>query len=52
MLERAVDDGYLLTYKVEGRGGDTAKVSHLLFANDTLDFCKASQDQITFLCCL
>ncbi|KAL6320089.1 hypothetical protein AAG906_004598 [Vitis piasezkii] len=35
--------------KARGRGGERAQVSHLLFANDTLVFCGASQDQMTYL---
>ena len=34
----------------EGLGGYRVKISHLLFAYDTLVFCEASQDQITYLC--
>ena len=34
---------------VRGRGGEGVKISHLIFADDTLIFCKTSEDQITFL---
>ena len=37
---------------MKGRFGEGVQVSHLLFADDTLVFYKASQDQITYLCWL
>ena len=43
------EGGFLLGFKVNGRGGDGLEVSHLLFANETLVFCETSQDQLTHL---
>ena len=51
MIGWAVNGGLLSAYSVRGRGGEGVKVSHLLFANDTLIFCKNSQ-VFTFLCWL
>ena len=41
--------GYLLGYKIKERIGDGVSVSHLLFVDDTLVLCEASQDQMTYL---
>ena len=37
---------------MKGRFGEGVQVSHLLFVDDTLVFCEASLDQITYLCWL
>ena len=48
-LKRAVDGGFMLGCKVKRRNGEGVQISHLLFADDTLMFCQASQDQLTYL---
>ena len=49
LSNRAVEGGFLLGCCMVGRGGAGVKVSHLLFADDTFIFCKASKDQLTHL---
>ena len=49
LIFRAVRGGNLSGCKIKGRSGDGVLVSHLLFADDTLDFCEASQDQMVYL---
>jgi hypothetical protein len=44
MLSAGINDGLLDGFKV-----GNVTVSHLLFADDTLIFCKASPDQLTYL---
>ena len=48
-LKRAVDNGYISGCQVKGRNEGGTQISHLLFADDTLVFCQASQDQLTNL---
>ena len=52
LLRRAISEGYLSGWRVRGRNGEGILISHLLFVDDTLVFCKASQDQMTYLSCL
>ncbi|RVW65604.1 putative ribonuclease H protein [Vitis vinifera] len=49
MLRRAVDGGFISGCNIQGRGGMEINVSHLLFADDTIIFCEARQDHITYL---
>ena len=48
-LKWAVEGGFLSGCKVKGRSEEGVLISHLLFADDTLVFCKPSQDQLTYL---
>ena len=49
LLRRAVCGGFLSTCQVRGRGRERVKVSHLLFADDTLIFYEAREKQMMFL---
>ena len=48
LLLEARDDGFILRFKVGGRGGGGEEISHLLFVDDT-SVCEASKKQVTFL---
>ena len=48
-LKRVVDGGFMSGCKVKGRSEEGVQISHLLFADDTLLFCQASQDHLTYL---
>ncbi|RVW40176.1 LINE-1 retrotransposable element ORF2 protein [Vitis vinifera] len=48
-LKRAVEGDFLSGCRVKGRSEEGVLISHLLFADDTLVFCKPSQDQLTYL---
>ena len=49
LIFRAMKRGYLSSRRIKGRSGDKVLVAHLLFADNTLVFCEASQDQMDCL---
>ena len=48
-LKRTVSGGFLSPCPRLGVEGEGVKIFYLLFADDTLVFCKANKDQVTFL---
>ena len=52
LILKAQEGGFISGFTIGERGGDGEEISHLLFANDTIIFCKASQQQVTHLCWL
>ena len=49
MLDKAVLEGRMSGFSVGNLEGRSMAVSHLLFADDMLIFCKADLDQILIL---
>ena len=49
MLDKAINEGCLSSFKVGNLQGHSLVVSHLRFANDTLIFCDADLDQLLLL---
>ena len=49
-VEKAFARGFLSGHKFVGRSEETLQISHMLFADDTLVFCKDSEDQLSSLC--
>ena len=49
MVEKAISEGFLSGYEIVNRYGDEGKITHLLFADDTLVLCKDSKDHMANL---
>ena len=49
LIEKDVSRGFLTGFKVLGGEGEEMQISHLLFENDTLVFCKDEKDQMVYL---
>ena len=49
LMEKAASKGFLQGHKFVNRSGDELQLNHLLFADDTLVFCKDTRDQLAYL---
>ena len=49
LITRAIDGGFLSGCRIWGRGGTEMNISHLLFADDTVVFCEAKKEHLTYL---
>ena len=48
-LLRAKEEGFIDGFLVSGRNGLWVEVSHLLFADDTLNLCDVSKKKLEYL---
>ena len=49
LIRKAVDGGFLSGCRIRGRGRTEMNISHLLFADDTVVFCEAKKEHLTYL---
>ena len=49
LIDKAKIGGFLSSYDIRGRNGVTMNISHLLFVDDTLVFCKDFEEQMVSL---
>ncbi|RVX13176.1 LINE-1 reverse transcriptase-like [Vitis vinifera] len=49
LIRRAVEGGFLSGCNIRGGSGPSLNISHLFFADDTIIFCEARKDHLTYL---
>ena len=49
LIGKATTKGFLSGHRFVGRNGETMHTTHLLFADNTLVFCKDSEEHLSFL---
>ena len=49
LVDRGTEGGFISDYKFKGRNGTERQITHPLFADDTLVFCKDTKDQMAYL---
>ena len=49
LIDKATRGGYLASYNFRNNFGDVANIFHLLFADDSLVFCKDFEDEMLYL---
>ena len=49
LIDKATFGGFLPGFSLEGRRGEAVKITHLLFADDTLVFCNDSEEKMLYL---
>ena len=50
MIDKAAKGGYISGYIFKGRDNIVKQIIHLLFVDDTLFFCKNTEEHMTHLC--
>ena len=49
LVDRVAEGGFIFGYKFKGRNGTKRQITHLLFVDDTLVFCKDTEEQMAYL---
>ena len=49
LINRVVDENYLVGNRIAAGRGENLSISHLFYADDTILFCKVDSDQLKFM---